>query len=168
MIQFAASETGRLDKYVNLQDLKDILPQVQKHVTELPKEKVLPPEPELRQTLSLTHEDVEIKDCLWMLKRACQINYICFDRIENFIFGDQYRPEVRIEMGKLSNIISYLLGMDQKQADTFATYLVNLGQQKTDVPIHTTTKVLQCRVVTLLIQNLNSYCNGVIVYNQTK
>lgn len=49
-----------------------------------------------RDDKTLTPEDGDIKDCLYLLKRACQVNYVRFDQIENFIFGEEYRPEVRI------------------------------------------------------------------------
>lgn len=54
------------------------------------------------------------------------------------------------------------------KAELFATYLVSQGQQSTTAPVSPTTKVLQCRVVTLLIQNLNMYCQGVQVYSKKK
>lgn len=54
------------------------------------------PERVASDRVAYTHEDQEIKNCLYLLKRACQLNYVHFDKIENFIFGDEYRPESRI------------------------------------------------------------------------
>ena len=65
-----------------------------------------------------------------MLKRCCQVNYIRFDHIENFIFGEGYRPEVRITMTALGKKIQELLQISGIQANLFAKYLVREGQQQ--------------------------------------
>lgn len=83
------------------------------------------------------------------------MNYVKFDQIENFIFGKDYKPELRIALVELASRLKQKLALTEAQSQLFATYLV--GHTRGEIVLEST-KVLQCKVVTLLIQNLNMYC----------
>ena len=56
------------------------------------------------------------------------MKYVRFDQIENLIFGNDYRPEVRIQLDDLATKLKAWLALDTKAAQLFAKYLVREGQ----------------------------------------
>lgn len=57
-----------------------------------------------------------ISSSLFKLKRLCQVKYVRFDQIENLIFGDDYRPEVRIQLEDLAYKLKAWLDLDSNTA----------------------------------------------------
>jgi hypothetical protein len=104
----------------------------------------------------LSPQNKEIKECLFLLKRACQINYVRFDHLENFIFGEgQTTFNSSIALEKLAERLQGILGLTPQRAETLARYLVREGKQIEQSQITAKTKVLQCKVITCLQQNIN-------------
>lgn len=104
-----------------------------------------------------------------ILKRACQVNYVRFDQLENFIFGEGNTTfNSSITLASLAECLQRLLSLPEAQAETLARYLVREGKSIEESRITPKTKVLQCKVITCLQQNINQHCAGVQVFSKKK
>lgn len=75
----------------------------------------------------VTLDTPSVKEGLLRLRRACQLNFVRLDHVENFLFGKDYRPEKKITIAFTKEAIMAKLDMGESHALDFARYLIEQG-----------------------------------------
>jgi len=137
-----------------------------------------PPQISIAKTVLKDSEGV--KEGFVRVRLLCQINLLKLDEIENCLFGADYRPEAKLNVKKLKEILMVKLGMHrstelQLHARIFAFYLVDQcaevlisPRDKQILDLDENKQVLACRIITTLMSHLSQNTKGLQYYAAEK
>ena len=72
----------------------------------------------------ITADNVHVQEGFTRLIHACQIKFIRHDSIENFLFGSDYRPEIKLSIRSVKKAAIDSLNMAEPAAIDFARFIV--------------------------------------------
>ena len=72
----------------------------------------------------ITADSPHVKEGFLRLRHACQVKFIRHDMIENFLFGADYKPEIKLSIRRIKEATMASLKMENVAALDFARFVV--------------------------------------------